>query len=132
MPFSSQKTVLINAPAEKVWAALTDRKAIAGWMGQEGLKVTLRKGGRFAFFGGATTGKFTVIQKPNTLEYTWRQQEWPKDWADSLVHWELKPKGGRTQVRLVHSRFPNKHERDGHAEGWDLYFLGPMKAWLEK
>ena len=56
---------------------------------------------------------------------------WKKEWADSVVRWELKAKGDSTGVRLTHSKFPNKEERDGHDEGWDMYWLGPMKAWLE-
>ncbi len=132
MTTAIRKTVQIKAPVEKVWAALTDPKAIGAWMGSEGLKVTLRKGGHFAFFGGDTTGKFTEINRPNTLEYTWRQHTWEKDWADSIVRWELNPKGRSTYVRLVHSQFPNQTERDGHDEGWDTYWLTPMKAWLEK
>jgi len=42
---------------------------------------------------------------------------WPKAWADSLVRWQLKPVGERTQVRLTHCQFPNDDERDGHDEG---------------
>ncbi len=126
-----KKSVQIAAPIERVWAALTDPTAIGGWMGGEGLKVTLRKGGRYALFGGETTGKFTEIKKPIVLEYTWRQSSWKKEWADSLVRWEVKAKESGTEVKLTHSKLPNKQERDGHDEGWDMYFLGPMKEWLE-
>ena len=101
-------------------------------MNDPAVKVSLRKGGSYAFFGGAATGAFTLIQKPGRLEYTWRQNEWKKDWADSVVRWALKPGGEGTEVRLVHSGFPNQEERDGHDHGWDAYWLTPMKAWLEK
>ena len=132
MPTTIRETVQIKAPVEKVWAALTDPEVIGKWMGSEGLKVVLRKGGRYAFFGGETTGKFMEICNPNTLEYTWRQHSWEKGWVDSVVRWELNPKGKSTYLRLVHSLLPNKEERDSHEEGWDTYWLKPMKAWLEK
>lgn len=132
MPTTIRKTVQIKAPVEKVWAALTDAAAIGAWMGKAGLKLTLRKGGHYAFFGGDTIGVFTEIRRPNTLEYTWRQHSWQKDWSDSVVRWELNPKGKSTYLRLVHSQLPNTEERDSHDEGWDSYWLGPMKAWLEK
>ena len=125
-----EKNVTIAAPIEKVWAALTDPAAIAGWMGGA-VKVELKKGGRYKFFGGETTGVFTAIKKPETLEYTWRQNEWKKEWPDSVVRWELKAAKGGTRVHLTHKAFPNKEERDGHDEGWDSYWLAPMKAWLE-
>ncbi|MBI5715017.1 MAG: SRPBCC domain-containing protein [Chloroflexi bacterium] len=72
----------------------------------------------------------TTIQKPTTLEYTWRQHEWKKEWKDSLVKWKLKAKGDTTIVKLTHIDFPNKEERDGHDEGWDVYWLQPMTIWL--
>jgi len=125
-----KKKVLIAAPVEKIWTALTRPKAIEAWMGGP-VKVSLRVGGRYAFFGGETTGHFTRIEKPNSLEYTWRQADWPPAWADSHVRWELNPTRTGTQVRLTHDGFPNKVERDGHDEGWDVYWLEPMKKWLE-
>jgi uncharacterized protein YndB with AHSA1/START domain len=124
------KKLMMAAPVAKVWAALTSAKAIEGWMG--GLvKISLKVGGRYAFFGGKTTGRFTRIEKPNTLEYTWRQASWPGAWADSHVRWELNPTKTGTQVRLTHDGFPNQDERDSHDEGWDTYWLAPMKEWLE-
>ena len=127
-----EKDVHIAAPIEKVWAALTDPKAIGAWMGDEdSIKVDLKVGGRYRFFGGETTGKLTRIDKPHTLEYTWRQKAWRKDWPDSIVRWELTSKGKGTQVHLVHAQFPNPEERDGHDEGWDSYWLEPMRDWLE-
>ena len=130
MPHTIKKTLHVTASVERVWAALTDPKTISAWMGGP-VKVTLRKGGRYVLFDAATTGKFTEIARPNTLEYTWRQAEWETDWADSVVRWELKADREGTKVKLTHTNFPNKEERDGHAEGWDLYWLGPMKEWLE-
>ena len=127
-----EKNVTIAAPIEKVWAALTDPEAIAGWMGGP-VKVDLKVGGGYTLFEAATAGAFTEIKKPETLEYTWRQNEWKKEWPDSVVRWELAAAlgGAATRVRLTHNTFPNKEERDGHDEGWDMYWLEPMKAWLE-
>jgi glutathione S-transferase len=127
-----EKNVKIAAPIDEVWIALTSPAAIRGWMGDDSkIEVDLKVGGRYRLFGGDTTGAFTHVNRPNTLEYTWRQGEWLEEWADSLVRWELKSSGKGTQVHLVHSQFPNAEERDSHDEGWDMYWLGPMKDWLE-
>jgi uncharacterized protein YndB with AHSA1/START domain len=131
MPHTVRKTVHINAPIEKVWAALTNAKAIGAWMGDGSVKSTPRKGGKYSYFGNATTGQYTEYEKPALLEYTWRQHEWPKDWADSVVRWELKADKTGTKIKLAHTQFSNKEERDGHDEGWDVYWLEPMKKWLE-
>lgn len=127
-----KKVLQIDAPVEKVWAALTDPAAIKGWIGSDSVvEIDLTVGGSYRLFGGETTGTFTVIAPPNTLEYTWRQGEWDDNWKDSVVKWYLHAEGGGTHVHLKHEQFPNDHERDSHDEGWDSYWLGPMKAWLE-
>jgi len=127
-----EKNVQIAAPIEKVWAALTDPTAIGAWMGEAiTIQVDLKVGGRYRLFSGETTGSFTRVEKPGHLEYTWRQGEWHADWPDSVVRWKLTPDGQGTQVRLIHSGFPNVEERDGHDEGWDAYWLEPMRDWLE-
>ena len=130
MPHTIKKSLTIAAPIHKVWSALTEPKVIGTWMDDANVKVTLRKGGRYAFFGSETSGKFTTIHKPITLEYTWRQHEWKKEWKDSIVRWELKADGDTTVVKLTHTNFPNKEERDGHDDGWDVYWLQPMTLWL--
>ena len=124
------KSVIIQAPLDQVWTALTAADSIASWIGGP-VKSDLRPGGKYAYFGGETTGRYTVVEPPHRLEYTWRQSEWPAEWSDSSVKWELKPDKEGTAVRLVHEHFPNESERSGHAEGWDLYWLEPMKEWLE-
>lgn len=127
-----EKDVHIAAPLEAVWAALTEPDAIMAWMGEDSqVAVDLRENGPYRFFYGATTGRFTLIRPPRELAYTWRQDEWPTEWPDSLVHWTLALDGDGTRVRLSHDIFPSASERDGHAEGWDLYWLNPMKDWLE-
>ena len=126
-----EKNLHITAPIEEVWAALTDPAAIDGWMLDNTVQIELKVGGSYALFAGETTGQFTLVDKPNTLEYTWRQSGWRDEWPDSVVRWELKPSGDGTFVRLVHSQFPNDAERDSHDEGWDVYWLEPMVEWLE-
>jgi glutathione S-transferase len=127
-----EKSMRIEAPLPDVWAALTEPEAIMGWMGDDSqVAVDLREGGRYQFFFGATTGTVTHLDPPHALAYTWRQEEWPSDWPDSIVTWQLQPDGDATQVHLTHTTFPNAAERDGHDQGWDLYWLNPMKDWLE-
>lgn len=125
------KEILISTPIQDVWVALTTPNIIAAWMGDDSVVIDLTVGGRYAFFGGETTGVFTRIEAPYRLAYTWRQAGWSPDWAASLVEWELRATETGTALRLVHSQFPTEEERDGHDEGWDIYWLEPMVAWLE-
>mgnify|MGYP001294546412 CR=1 FL=1 len=126
------KRAFIAAPIERVWAALTVPAAIREWMFDDDIRVDLRPGGSYAFFDGETTGTFTRIEPPHRLSYSWRQSTWPREWGDSVVHWELEPDPEGTRIHLIHDGFPNPQERDAHDEGWDIYFLGPLQDWLEE
>lgn len=125
-----RKSLTIAAPPAKVWAALTSPKTIAAWMGGP-VTSNPRVGGRFVLFDGETTGRYSRVEKPSHLEYSWRQGGWDADWPDSRVRWTLKATRAGTRVTLTHDRFPNEAERQGHAEGWDAYWLEPMQRWLE-
>jgi uncharacterized protein YndB with AHSA1/START domain len=126
-----EKSLTIAAPLNKVWAALTDPVALGEWMADDSVEVDLRMDGIYSLFGGETTGHFTYIKAPRILEYTWRQGEWPREWADSIVRWELEPAGVDTRVHLLHKNFPNDEERVSHDDGWVSYWLEPMQEWLE-
>jgi len=125
------KTIIINTGIDEVWAALTDPEAIGSWMGDDEVKISLKKGGKYVLFAGSTTGKFVEIDKPKMLEYTWRMDDWTKDSPDTDVVWELETSGKKTKVRLINKGFVDQDMRDSHDECWDIYFLEPMKNWLE-
>jgi len=100
-------------------------------MEDDGVEISLKKGGKYVLFAGSTTGKFVEIEKPKFLEYTWRMNDWDKETPDTIVRWDLAPSGKKTKVSLKHSGFVEKEMRDSHDEGWGVYFLEPMKGWLE-
>ncbi|HVO41745.1 MAG TPA: SRPBCC domain-containing protein [Aggregatilineales bacterium] len=126
-----ERNVLIAAPIGKVWRAMTDPEIIAEWMSDDSVQISLKIGGTYRFFNGETTGAFMQVDKPKSLAYTWRQVDWLKEWPDSIVQWEFEPVGRSTRITLLHSRLPNKEQRDSHDEGWDLYFLEPLQEFLE-
>ena len=109
------KEIVVKAAVEKVWAALTDPEAIGARMGDEEARIVPRVGGRYALFGGVTTGRFTVIEEPSVLEYTWRQREWAESKPDKLVRWELKPEGKQTRLRLIHTQSADRKRRTAGA-----------------
>ena len=127
-----QKDTHIAASLAAVWAALATPEGIEAWMGADsGVVMELEPGGRCEFFFGETTGHVTLARAPAELAYTWRQADWDDGWADSVVRWTLSDADGGTRLQLTHDNFPNDSERDGHDEGWEMYWLQPMKAHLE-
>jgi uncharacterized protein YndB with AHSA1/START domain len=91
-------------PPERVWQALTDRRALSVWMMDNDFEACL--GQQFRFQSCALPGlKVTIycqvleVEAPKRLVYSWKEQ--PSD-PPSRVSWTLSPVSGGTQVRLQH------------------------------
>src|SRR5688500_17377197 len=96
-------------PAERVWRALTEPKALAAWFWPERFGTTaeidLRPGGRYRIAGGgmAATGEYVEVDPVTKLVYTWR---WYGEENDSLVTVTLSETGDGTDLLVVHERLP--------------------------
>jgi uncharacterized protein YndB with AHSA1/START domain len=91
-------------PPERVWQALTDRRALSIWMMDNDFEPCL--GHQFQFQSRPLPGlKVTIycqvleVEAPKRLVYSWKEH--PSDTA-SRVSWTLVPTAGGTQVRLLH------------------------------
>lgn len=134
-----RKKVLLNAPIDRVWKALTDQEELATWM----LVPTDFKpeiGREFTFTGMADENSDGVIRckvkemvKNKKLVFTWNSALIK---AETLVTIELDAKGAQTQLTLVHSgweKLPANAEivRGHHDEGWDLRLNEKIKELVE-
>lgn len=132
--------IVINAPAERVFAALSDPSQRVQWWGaKEKFQATqmdsdLRPGGAWSMSGTGMGGNpFTIrgvyraIERPQLLEFTW-QPDWGE--PETLVRFELTESDGATNVRLTHSGFadPEAHKR---YQGWP-WLLALLKSHSEK
>ena len=108
---------LIARPAAVVWEALTTPEGLARWM-QSDAQVEPRQGGRFhlAFHGGehVMDGEVTCWAPPSVLEYTWPEAQ---AGGDSLVRFELSPKGAGCRLVLIHTLKAGGDLAD-FASGW--------------
>ncbi len=128
--------ITINAPAERVFAALTDPEERLKWWGQGQYRSTqlesdLRPGGKWLQRGiGGDGGTFSVrgeyraVEPPRLLVFTWNPS-WEQGAAESLVRFELEEKNGVTTVRLSHSGLVSESAR-AHHRGWPQ-----VLAWLK-
>jgi uncharacterized protein YndB with AHSA1/START domain len=126
----------INAPAERIFRALTRGDELARWFSNPECPVKFwemdaRVGGRY----GYTTAKGTVvvngvsafechgeileIDPPRLLVYTWIAN-WHDDKSlSTIVRWELTPHKNGTHVKVTHSGLA--HEEAAHKDysgGW--------------
>jgi len=126
----------IQAPAERVFAALTSPEERVNWWGAEGRFRTthaesdLRPGGRWLMRGIGLGGRpFTIqgvyrqVDRPRLLVFTWLPS-WQDDPIETLVRFELVERNGVTTVRLTHSGLVTESSRAQH-RGWP-----DILAWL--
>lgn len=136
------KEITIDAPAETIFAALTEPEELVQWWGEDGLyhvthmDADLRVGGKWRTVGTSASGnaftvegEYTAIERPRLLEYTWRHT-WDGVPEETLVRYELTERNGSTLVSVRHSGFTNEQSRINHGEGWNRV-LGWLKNFAQ-
>lgn len=129
--------IVIRAPADRVFTALTRPEELVKWWGAEGrFKTThvesdLRPGGKWLMRGTGLAGKsFTVngvyrkVDRPRLLVFTWLPS-WQDHPMETLVSFDFTEKDGVTTVRLTHSGLTTESSRAQH-RGWP-----DILAWLK-
>jgi uncharacterized protein YndB with AHSA1/START domain len=135
-----EREILIEAPPEVVWRAVTEPDQIAMWFSEEA-ELELRPGGVGTITwkpGGRATGelkealsvpvKIEEVDPPHYFSYRWTH---PADAeatpANSLlVEFKLSPEGDFTRLSVVESGFreierDTTEEIEGHSEGWKVH-----------
>ncbi len=125
-----EREIIIDAPVERVWAALTTPEQIAEWFGDRAT-VDLRTGGA-AEFHWADYGSFHAaierVEPQRAFAYRWaRDKDVPPVAGNStLVEFTLAPEGAGTRLRVVETGFSSldlpeaeqaQHHKD-NTEGW--------------
>jgi uncharacterized protein YndB with AHSA1/START domain len=91
-----RKTILLNAPIEKVWKAVATSEGIAAWFMPNDFEPVL--GREFTLDAGQwgiSPCKVTELDPPYRLGF-----DWAKDWH---IVFELKDLNGKTELTLIHS-----------------------------
>ena len=117
---------IVNAPVEKVWAAITDKDLMKQWY----FDIPAFKpevGCEFSFVGQdhdcvewVHLCRVTEVIVNEKLSHTWRYEGQP---GDSEVTWELFDEGDSTRVKLTHTgleTFPpiKAMARENFVAGW--------------
>ena len=107
-----EKETFIKAPAERVWAVLTEAEQIDGWFSPGGpARIDLRPGGLMTLDHGQY-GRFPMlivtVDPPRHFAYRWASA-YPGEAAteanSTLVEFFLEPAADGTRLRLVESGF---------------------------
>ncbi|KRC59236.1 hypothetical protein ASE14_15850 [Agromyces sp. Root81] len=117
----------IAASADRLFDAWLDPVSLAVWMRRDGSEPSNvvadpRVGGAFTITmndpGGSFVhaGSYTVIDRPHTLEFTWRSIA--THHTDSVVRVTFRPDGDATVVEVRHEQLPDAEAVQQHTEGW--------------
>lgn len=126
--------VLSWAP-ERVWCALTDPRALESWFWPRETYGTVaeadpRPGGKYRIdapkAGIAAAGVYVTVEPPRLLVMTWH---WCDEPAETLVTIKLDEAADGTMLTLIHQRFADDQDRDGHQQGWSDC-LDRLPGWL--
>jgi len=133
--------IVIDAPIEAVWAAITDGEELTRWF-VETAKVEPGVGGKFVIsWGGGEEGGSTIqVWEPNrrlrvALSITeMGPAKLDKD-SPIVEEYTIERRDGKTVLRLVQSNVPDAPEWDGFYDGtnsgWDSFFR-TLRHYLER
>lgn len=138
-PFVYEKT--FNAPASKLWTALTDTTAMQKWYFNIA-EFKPEVGFEFEFSAGTDDKQYlhkcrvTNVVPGKKIAYTWQYDGYE---GSSEVTFELFEEGGQTKLVLTHTgleSFPGKKypefAKESFANGWDYIIGTSLPAFVEK
>jgi uncharacterized protein YndB with AHSA1/START domain len=114
IPDTIERTIVINAPVERVWSVLTESTFLGQWFGSgEAVKIDLRPGGLLVFdhgVHGVIPARIATVEPPRVLSWRWSQGaagEEPDDTNATLVEFTLTEDDlpGGTRLTVVESGF---------------------------
>jgi uncharacterized protein YndB with AHSA1/START domain len=136
-PFVIERTY--NAPADKVWQAITDKDKMKQWY-FDLKEFKPEVGFEFQFSGGSKEKtylhlcKITEVITGRKLTHSWQYDGYP---GESFVSFELFPEGDKTRLKLTHAgleTFPAEKDfsRESFTKGWTHIIGKSLLEYLEK
>jgi uncharacterized protein YndB with AHSA1/START domain len=136
--------VRIKAPAERIFATLTEPGELLKWWTAPGkfkivhAECDLQPGGKWLMrvmsdSGGegrcsTVSGEYRTVEPPRLLTYTWIREN--ENYPETLVRWDLDEKDGFSTVRVTHSGLITEELRRRN-DGWPLIVM-LLKAHINK
>jgi uncharacterized protein YndB with AHSA1/START domain len=129
-----------NAPQEKVWQAITDKKQMKEWY-FDFSDFKPEVGFEFTWHGGDEkqqwlhAGKITEVVPGKKISYTWK---YPGYAGESHVTFELFPEGDKTRLKLTHAgleTFPadmDAFKKENFVAGWNEIIGNLLTGFLQK
>lgn len=139
--YTVSRTVVIDAPRDRVWQALTDPEHIAKWFGQRAVIDSLTVGAR-GTFGWDEHGDMPLeiieVDEPDHFGYRWAHVGDLDLNRGTDVRFTLREVGGSTELTVVETGFDRasdveserRESLEGNRQGWNSE-LDELVAYLE-
>ena len=122
-----RKVYKISSTIDQVWQALVDPTVINEWGGGSS-KMDSEVGTEFKLWNGDIYGKNIEVESKSKLVQEWFGGDWAKP---SILTFTLKKDKEDVILELEQTEVPDEEFEDID-NGWDEYYLGPMKQMLER
>ncbi|WP_214324895.1 SRPBCC family protein [Nonomuraea sediminis] len=137
-----EQEILIDAPVDAVWRAVTEPEQVRQWFSDE-LDLEPKPGydGSLTFTDKATHHSVTVhvtvqsVEPQRSYSYRWQHPQGTEPVAgnSTLVRFTLTPEGAGTRLRVVESGFEEmgapESQLQEHTEGWAVH-LGNLRTYV--
>lgn len=133
------KEVTVNAPAAKVWKAITDKDEMKKWY-FDLAEFKPEVGFEFRFKGGKDGREYlhiceiTEVKENSKIKYSWRYDGYP---GKSFVTFELFEEGNNTKIKLTHEGLESfgtenpDFAKENFIAGWEAIIRTSLKNYFE-
>ncbi|MCD6021458.1 MAG: ATPase [Actinomycetia bacterium] len=137
IPDEVRRELVIQAPQDRVWRALTEAEQLTRWFPDKAAEVDLRPGGAIRIEwqdGEFDDGMVEVVDEPSRFVFLWHGAGF--DSPQTRVEFSLEAIDGGTRLLVVGSGF-SKVREDKRASAWKdndggwTHELGELKTYLE-
>lgn len=127
-----RKEIVIDAPPDAVWRALTDSEELTRWFPVDARVEPGIGGSIWLSWGPGVEGQAAITAWEPNRHFQWTEERGPVRLA---IDFHLETKGDRTVVRLVQSGFGDGGDWDDEFHmvdaGW-AYFMAHLRWYLER
>lgn len=126
--------IVIEAPAERVYEALTESGGLAKWW-TKNVKAEAKAGAiaEFSFNEGATVLKMEIEKLEPGSRVEWKCVGGAPEWLDTSLTFELEPaKENATYLKFSQRGYKDESDTLRHCNTKWAYFLISLKAYLEQ
>lgn len=126
------KTVVLPAPAAKLYEMYMDAEIHAAFTEGGTVKISDEPGSPFEAFGGLLLGTTIQAIRPRLIVQSWRSVNFAEEDADStLIIVFAEEDDGAGRIDLVHIDVP-ENDFQGVSGGWESRYFTPWLEYLQK